>query len=195
MIRPGAVILLALVATLLTRPALAEPEPSAAEATAQTGLPVRPTKAPLVLEPAPSSGGTGYKLALVALVGLAGVWAWRQRAKKAPTEATGTQLRVLTRTTVGVRSELLVLELDGQRLLVGVTPSSMQTLYLFPDVAQEEPVVVDTRERRIANLLESRIAQRPAPSEPARTPAPPVVEDDASLEGQAAGLRALGARR
>jgi flagellar protein FliO/FliZ len=210
----------ALAATLLTGPLFAQgaaadigasgtPNPGASasasaavEPTAMPGLPLRPSK-PLSLEPAPSSSGAAGKLALFAVIAAGGLWVWKRRSKKAAPAKQTSELRVLRRTTIGVRSELLLLELEGQKLLIGVTPSSMQTLYILPDDAREELVGEPASESRIATLLEARIAPRvtveetrPERRDTTRTKvAPPISEDEPDVEGQAAGLRAIGARR
>ncbi len=205
---------LALAATLMTGPLFADtaptpasPEPAAtpapADPSAETHLQLRPTQ-PLALETTPSSPGAAWKLGAFVLIAAGGFWAWKRRAKTSPATELA-QLRVIRRTTIGMRSELLLLELDGQRLLIGVTPSSMQTLYLLPDTSHDEtsaeaPALELRRdaasERRISNLLESRLAPREETREPARAPsATQAVEDDSIFEGQASGLRNLGARR
>jgi flagellar biogenesis protein FliO len=198
---------LALAATLLTGPVLADPVPAPPEPTLESTLPLRPNK-PLSLEPAHSSTGAAGKLALFAIVVAGGLWIWKQRAKKGP-KAEEAELRVIRRTTIGVRSELILLELEGQKLLIGVTPSSMQTLYLLPDTSQDEAAASEVApERRIANLLESRIAPREELRETVRELAresgktklvsaksSSQDDDDPIFEGQAAGLRALGARK
>lgn len=179
---------LAVAATLLTGAALADAEPAAGEVPAETKLALRPST-PLALDAPPASTGAGWKLAAFTVVAVGGVWLWKQKAKR-PVDHAVSQLRVLQRTTIGVRSELLLVEIEGQRMLVGVTPSSMQTLFLFPESpegelapSQEQPV-----DSRIAQLLERRIPPREPP------PSLPADEDDI-FEGQAAGLRALGGRR
>jgi flagellar biogenesis protein FliO len=102
---------------------------------------VRPTK-PLELAPQPSSSrlGTGL-VAIAALVG-AGFWFLKKRQAK-PAAAKRT-IEIIARRTIGVRSELLVVEIDGHGLLIGVTPGAIQRLAVLPDaegerLADEEP--------------------------------------------------------
>jgi flagellar biogenesis protein FliO len=161
------VIGLALAATSLTATAFAETEPTVAPASsAPSGTPlgVRPTKS-LELAPDGSSSAFGWKLGLLVLGGAFGIWAWRRRG---PTnQATDLpELRILRRTTVGVRSELIVVEMDGQRLLLGVTPNAIQNLYIAPlSDSEEEDVVLD-------RLPALPAAAPPAPVEIVRRPAP-----------------------
>ncbi len=185
---------LALAATLLTGASFADAEPSAPEPSSETTLPVRPTKA-LALEPVHPSASAAWKLAVFAALAAGGIWFWKRRGKKVP-QSEQAQLNVLRRTPIGVRSELLLLELEGQRLLIGVTPSSMQTLYLLPDDSSEELASEAPSERRISALLEARIAPQEEKRETARASvAVSAPEDDAILEGQATGLRSIGSRR
>jgi flagellar biogenesis protein FliO len=155
------VIGVALAATAMTPSAFAdaavekETAAVAAEPSPLTALPVRHDK-PLSLEPAPSGSSLGAKFALFALVAAGGIWAYTKRAKKAPL-APSESLTVLRRTTIGVRSELLVVELEGQRMLIGVTPSSMQTLYILPERTDEEVAVEAHAERRVEAHAERRV--------------------------------------
>jgi flagellar biogenesis protein FliO len=195
-LRAPSVIAMALAATLLTGSVFADSDPpSPPEATTATGLPVRPTKT-LTFEPATTGTGSAWKLGIFAVLAAGGLWVWKQRGKKTPGQEQAAQLHVLRRTTIGVRSELLLLELEGQRLLIGVTPSSMQTLYLLPDTSPDESAAEAPSERRISALLEARIAPQEERREVAKAPAAiSKSDDDATLEGQAAGLRAIGSRR
>jgi flagellar biogenesis protein FliO len=151
------VIALALFATALTRSASADvpagalvpaastsPEtrasalPDAPAPAVGTPLQVRPS-APLVLEPAPAGPGFGWKVfALAIAAGGCGLWLWKKRASS-PTDKRVPELRILGRTSAGPRCELLLIELEGQRLLLGVTPQSIQNLYIIADASPEEP--------------------------------------------------------
>ena len=185
---------LAVGASLVTGTAFADAEPEAAPPSAETKLALRPST-PLALETPPSGTGAAWKLAAFAVIATAGLWVWKQRSRKVPGDELP-QVQILRRTTIGVRSELVLVELEGQRVLIGVTPSSMQTLYLLPETPAEElaPVSMgsDMGRDRIADLLERRIPARQVVREPSPAVA---VEDDNDCEGQAVGLRALGARR
>jgi flagellar protein FliO/FliZ len=97
----------------------------------------------------------------------------------------------MRRLSVGARSELMVVEMNGQRLLLGVTPSSIQNLYILPssddvEAAADEP---------------DRAVSRPLPPEPARTQETTVTRPRAVrrqydvLEEQAAGIRAIVERK
>ena len=113
------------------------PAPSQAPAQAQPQPPAQGT--PLSLRPAPAPFGAGQsptslmpQLALVALIGAAGLWMWKRRSalKTEPSRAP----RILARTPVGVRSELLVVEVDGQQMLIGVTPQTIQRIAVLSQI-------------------------------------------------------------
>lgn len=118
--------------TALTGTVMADDAPAPAPSTSATPLQVRPSK-PLTLAPAKDEGTpVGYKLLAGGVVIVAaGVWLKKKQglslgkgAKKKKKSA----IDVLGRTSVGVRNELLVVEAEGTRLLIGMTGSSMQTL-------------------------------------------------------------------
>jgi len=180
-----AVMALAIAASALTHSAGAEPSAAPAPTTG-TPLGVRPQKA-LDL---------GWKLAAVVLVGAGAAWAWRKRGAAVSLTETPS-LRILRRTTIGVRSELLVVDIDGQRMLLGVTPSSIQNLYISPlpegeadhEASPAAPEVDDeplpTRETR--RLPTARPAARKALRSVQNSPEP--------VEEQARGLYAIAERK
>jgi flagellar biogenesis protein FliO len=100
------------------------PAPPVAPPRAATPLAVRPRRA-LQLAPTPRGTGTG-PLFLVVFVGAAALLGYWLRRGAAPTAENGPELRILRRAAVGVRSELLVVDVDGQRHLLGVTPASVR---------------------------------------------------------------------
>jgi flagellar protein FliO/FliZ len=114
-----------------TAPAWADGAASPAEAPAAPGpeatpLTPRPSR-PLTL--APRSEGTPIGWKLLAGVGVAvaaGLWIRKRRGSKA--QPAGARIEIVGRTAVGMRSELLVVDVEGARLLVGVSPSALQTL-------------------------------------------------------------------
>lgn len=114
-------------------PAPAPPAPARAVAppAASSELPLRNPQ-PLTLAPEPSGSSWGYKLLFAAAVVAAGVIAYRKRRARAG-EDRRTAVKVIGKTSMGLRGELALVEVGGMRLLVGVTPSSMQTLAVLPD--------------------------------------------------------------
>lgn len=179
-----------------------EPVPTPAPATSSTPLQTRPSKR---LELAPQNEGTpvGYKL-LAGVVVLAGAVVYAKKKKGGVTKdkARKSAIDLLARHSVGVRSELLVVDVEGTRLLVGMTPGSMSTLAVLqtPEgvVGEESPLmgeekyfetptpapasvkVEDALEGRVRSLLEAR--KKP----PAH--APPPASQASRVPGQAKGL-------
>jgi flagellar protein FliO/FliZ len=154
-------------------------------APAHTGLPVRhepPT--PTLALAQEGSSSTGTKVALAALIGIVGFVMWSRRGRMAP--PANTDLRVLKRMSLGLRNELLLVEVEGQRLLLGMTPHTIQNLYIAPITESAE------------TAAEERIAAEDRPArEQESTRAPRLVRDasDDYIEEQARGLRSLLARK
>lgn len=116
----------------IAAPTAPAPAPAAAPPTpaprAETPLPVRPNR-PIELAPARQGTGTGMAFLVVFVGAAVGLGYWLRRGHAAPTaDAGGVKLSILQRASVGVRSELLVVDVAGQRLLLGVTPASVQHL-------------------------------------------------------------------
>ena len=111
------------------------PAPTPTVAHPATPLPVRPSR-PLALVAEHGYQGGGWKI----LLGFAGLgialMLWKRRA---PITAvtTGCEIQVVTRTSIGGRGELLVVDVGGQRMLLGVTSGSVQYLSAIdtPEIA------------------------------------------------------------
>ena len=99
----------------------------------------------------------------VMLFGAFGFVGYR-RLKHGPPAASAPSCRVLSRTTLSARSSVVLLEVEGQRLLVGVTPGGMTRLEAWR-VGEAE--VVDPREAE----LDAELAMLG-----------PVLDDDVSSE-------------
>ncbi len=194
MTRAARAIAVAAAVTTSTLTAAAWADPSSS---GQPGTPLVLRAVHPVDLPTNSSNATVAKLLLVGLVAGFGFWAWRQRTSSRAS-VREQSLRILRRTSVGVRSELLLVEVEGQRLLLGVTPSSVQNLYILGN---------DTE----AETLDSMLPE-PAPSLPASVPHPgdgprkgaahvgsrrpaPRQEQATGMEEQARGISAFADRR
>jgi flagellar protein FliO/FliZ len=154
-----------MVLTLTTMTALADaPEPPA------TPLVTRPSR-PLTLASANESTPLGYKVVAGAGVALAAAL-WLRNKKRSTRGATSkSRIDVLTRTSVGVRNELLVVDVEGTRLLLGMTPGSIQTLSVLeipeepetPEALEEhEDAPVSEAQVRRRALVQARVAEPPA---------------------------------
>jgi flagellar biogenesis protein FliO len=136
------------VALFETKDDAATPLPAAPAAPEATPLSLKGDPKPLTLAEESPTSGIGYKLLLVAALAGAVVIVLKRKKKMAAPEAVP-QLRVLTRASLGMRSELVVVEVDGTRLLLGVTPASIHALGdLEPVQKIEEAPVVEARPER-----------------------------------------------
>jgi flagellar protein FliO/FliZ len=86
-----------------------------------------------------AAGGLAVVLLLLgALSWFARRWLWRGGAR-----TSGSLVRVLNRVPIGRRAALLLVEIDGRRILIGVTPTQLSALTEWdetpePGVAVEE---------------------------------------------------------
>lgn len=196
---------LTLAVSALTAPAFAEEAPPAPEPAKQTPLAVRPTK-PLDLAPAPAGSRYGTALAVFALVGGAGLWLYKRKGA-GKSGAPRRTITISTRRAIGVRSELLVVEVDGQGLLLGVTPGNIQRLAVLPDpsiaeapaeLSPEDDVepgfrVAGQRERQQPQTLPppSRTREREPEADPEADPEPRRPLIVAAIERKPRGRRDL----
>jgi flagellar protein FliO/FliZ len=188
LVRSATVIAMTIAVTAVTA-ATAYAEDVQQEPETATPLEVRPSK-PLATAPQESGTSVWTKLGLCGLV-FAGAAAFYLR-KRAPGGPVGPTIKVAARTSIGVRSEILLVDVDGHRLLLGVTPSSVRTLSVLPI----EPMLSETAEVQ-------------APAGPASQPVPVTVgssferllaraqeeAEEPAIEGQVAVLRRLRPKR
>jgi flagellar biogenesis protein FliO len=170
--------------------------PAFADEPAAGGTPLTPKPStPLAPAPAPQTGTVGWKLFLGAGVIAAFAFWYQKKHPRAAQRGEPPQIRVVARTRVGLRADLLIVEVQGQTLLLGVGAQGIQNLALLDSPADRSladpgPEKVDARvPARLDALL--RAANRP-PIEDAldeeEPPAEPPGEQGAG-GGQAAGLR------
>jgi hypothetical protein len=91
---------------------------------------------------------------------VAGIILWKRRRALGPASGAGS-IRVLAKTTMGLRAELALVEVGGMKLVVGITPSSMQTLAVLPDDFAD--AAVDTMDRaapRASEVPKADLASR-----------------------------------
>jgi flagellar biogenesis protein FliO len=111
-------------------------------------LPLRQEK-PLVLAPEPARSSWGYKAGfLVVAFSAVGVIAYRRR--RPTVKSAGRALTVTSRASVGMRAEVAVVEVDDVRILIGVTPSAIQTLVVLSEASDAETAESESQEKSIA---------------------------------------------
>jgi flagellar protein FliO/FliZ len=202
----------ALAATVLTPQVSAQQKPPAdtspTEADHATPLALRPSRA-LEMAPETSHGSLGWKV--VAVLVILGGAAFYLRKRVQPKRIEDGQLTIVRRAALGMRSELVIVDVEGQRLLLGVTPHSIQSLAVLDIEAPANPAGSDLlsaparggqdlaavtqaptlAEERFAAMLRAADLQGPTHRLHAEARAP---ADEPSIAGQAKGLLALRRR-
>ncbi|MFO0611658.1 MAG: flagellar biosynthetic protein FliO [Polyangiaceae bacterium] len=150
-----------------------EPEPppaASAPAPAPSGTPLVLRSDTAAAPRASSDLGLATKIGACALIVGAAVWAFKRRraANKTEPGATGS-LALLSRLSLGARTEVCVVEVDGQRLVLGITPQSIRTLSVTgidSEVLDAEPAPVERapepRERERERVVPAAPPARPA---------------------------------
>jgi flagellar protein FliO/FliZ len=162
------------------------PSPAVAPESA-TPLALRQAK-PLALAQEPPHSSAGWNIAAVVVIGLATAFYFRKR--RPPRRVEDAQLTIVRRAPLGPRSELVVVNVEGQRLLLGVTPQSIQSLAVLD--SDEETAPAPELEQSDAPSVNDRFAAMLRAAD-GRTETKAGVEDDSAVAGQARGL--LGLRR
>ena len=128
--------------------ALAPPGPATAppaDTATTTPLAARPNPPakPIALAPASEGLGVGYKLlAIVAIGGAVALYLKKKRGARTAAAAPS-KIDILARAGIGVRSQLVVVEVEGTRLLVGMTPSTIQTLAVL-QTPEDDGVAIES---------------------------------------------------
>jgi flagellar protein FliO/FliZ len=173
---------------------LSAPEPPPSSTTTQLALRPDHPAAPLQLANDASGTTLGWKLLAVAIVVGGVVYALRRRSAAQPATA---DLVIVRRVSLGLRNELLVVNVDGQRLLLGVTPHSIHSLAVLDSPLEHlstpaaEPsdglTIGSTLGTMLDAIEDTREADRPAKRSS-------TAKDD-QIPGQARGLASLRRRR
>lgn len=205
-------------APVVAAPVLAAPAPAPvvevpAPSPAATPLPVRHGR-PLVMAARQTYPSGGWKI----LVGFGGLglalFLWKRRVPVS-TLSLGCEIQVVNRTSIGGKCELIVVDVGGQRMLLGATSGSVQYLAAIDGPEPASAGAPDktagfesmfaaarsrTRERGIEPRPREMAAERPRDTsrsplnpQPLRTEAP--ARRTTAPEGQVAGLLALGVLR
>jgi flagellar biogenesis protein FliO len=126
-------------------------------------------------------------MGFAAALGGAAFWLHKRR-RNGVKNVVNAQARIVSRTSIAVRSELLVVDIGEQRLLLGVTPSSIRHIADL-EPAQEEARATDVGPRFQA-LVDSALRDEPKPARDS------VLKQSGErpVEAQAASLLALRRR-
>lgn len=188
--------------------ALGASRPSQAAEDLPTSLPLVAPK-PIALAPTESHTSRGWILIAAVAAGGVGAWSWKRRQTVAKV-SDNARLQVVSRTGIGGRNELVIVDAGGQRLLLGVSPSGITTLATLDEAEERERISAPapappTSEPRQAATLRARLdamidsaGDAPAPALRRETAHPtkrPSTASDFAIEGQARGLLALGRGR
>lgn len=121
------------------------------------------------LKPSHAAGGTtvglGRSLAVLAVTGVIGGTAlYLRRRKSKPARASNPGLRVLSSTRVGNRAELVLAEVGGRRILLGVTDSAVRKLgWIEADEQEDARALPIARPRLIGSVLSAGSSRSEAP--------------------------------
>ena len=105
--------------------------PALAQETASTEAPTSPIRSPDTLGTIVSLG-----LGLVAVIAVIYGCAWIIRRMNGMTGMNNNAIKVVSVMAIGTRERIALIEVGGQQILLGVTPSAIRTLHVF-----DEPVV------------------------------------------------------
>lgn len=105
--------------------------PALAQETASTETPTSPIRSPDTLGTIVSLG-----LGLVAVIAVIYGCAWIIRRMNGMTGMNNNAIKVVSVMAIGTRERIALIEVGGQQILLGVTPSAIRTLHVF-----DEPVV------------------------------------------------------
>ncbi|WP_439531253.1 flagellar biosynthetic protein FliO [Marinobacter adhaerens] len=115
---------IAVLALLLINPAFAQE-------TAKTVAPDSPVRAPDTVGTIVSLG-----LGLVAVIAVIYGCAWIIRRMNGMTGMNNNAIKVVSVMAIGARERIALIDVGGQQILLGITPSAIRTLHVF-----DEPVV------------------------------------------------------
>lgn len=129
-----------------------------AAAGAHAALPTVPAP---VAEAAPVAVGAGGVLqaafGMAMVLGLIFLCAWAARRFGLQRFATGNVVKVVSSSSLGQRERVVVVEIDGTWLVLGVTASQIQTLHTLP----AKPGPTNTATHAAASLATPAALQRP----------------------------------
>lgn len=112
--------------------------------TAGTPLNLRADKKPVALKKEPKEGNWWYKGIFLFIAIAGGGLILRKRGGRFQLpKKIAPQLKVVARTSLGVRSELVIAEIEGMRILLGVTPNGISRIENLGAAPNEEMIEAD----------------------------------------------------
>lgn len=105
--------------------------------------------------------------ALGAVIGLFLVMAWVMRRFAQGPGMAGGHMKILSAMSVGTREKILVVDVEGQQLLLGVTGQQISTLHTFSEPAitvKEKHTVSDFSQKLQSILTRNTFDENNAPS-------------------------------
>ena len=121
-------------------------------------------KTPVAASPSIGLGRSAGVLLLTAVLGGAALYL-RHKKNRGPSKAKLANLRVIGSTKLGGRAQLVLAEVDGRKILLGVTDSSVRKLgWIEAQAEEEEELIPALRPRLVAAGVDlAARAPRPAP--------------------------------
>ncbi len=149
-------------------PPIVETRPGEASEQAPVSPPLNLRRPEQPLELRQESGGLGWgaKLGLVGLAFAGAYFMYRRKTGSSIGQTMGPIARVVGRTPIGPRSSVVIVEVDGQRILLGVTPTTITTLTVLVDEPKMKGHEIDDDYEPSSTLQTQPIAPAPAPEPP-----------------------------
>lgn len=126
----------------------------------------------------PKIGSSGHllnvALGLIAIIGLIFVLSHFVKRFGSGTFSGNSQLKILSSMPLGTRERIVLIDAGGQQLLLGITPTTINTLHVFaePIVVDNKPEVQSDFSRKLMAILQQK------PSSP-----PPNDKNDSASQG------------
>jgi flagellar biogenesis protein FliO len=131
---------------------LADDAPAAPDKS-QPNLPTRPSRPLTLAQPGPTGSWVTRVGFVVLAAGAAYAW-WRRKGAKPLGTRDLARLDIVARTAVGGRSELLIVDASGTRVLIGVSAGNMQTLALLSDDDASDAASADLAIPRLRDVVD-----------------------------------------
>lgn len=108
-------------------------------------------------KPAPKIGSGGHllnvTLGLIAIIALIFVLSAFVKRFGSGTFSANTQLKILSSMPLGTRERIVLIDAGGQQLLLGITPTNINTLHVFSD-----PIVLDSKSEAPSDFSQKLMA-------------------------------------